>query len=196
MKNELGNSYGRLTVIDFAGTKPTNHGRSRLAMWKCSCECGSVVVVNGHDLRRGNTTSCGCLRRERLLQANTTHGDSGRNGVSRLYRIWANINTRCTNPKFAEFKDYGGKGVQNEFESYEDFKSWAYANGYQDQPDGTPKAEMLSIDRIDTSKGYSKENCQWVSLSVNAQRRNKAYWEQKRKATRAEVQRTRATTTE
>ena len=196
MKNELGNTYGRLTVIDFAGTKPTNHGKSCLAMWKCSCECGGTVVVNGHDLRRGNTTSCGCFKREQLLKANTTHGDSKRRHFSRLYRIWANINTRCTNPNFNEFSSYGGKGIKNEFESYEAFKEWAYANGYYDQPEGTPKPEMLSIDRIDPSKGYSPDNCQWVSISVNAKRRNADYWSNKCKATRAEVDKTRTTTTD
>lgn len=195
MKNELGNSYGRLTVIEFAGTKPTNHGKSSLAMWKCSCECGRTVVVNGHDLRRGNTTSCGCYKREQLEKANTTHGDSRRGSFTRLYRIYANINTRCTNPNTAEFNSYGGKGITNEFQSYESFKNWAYANGYYDQPENTPKAEMLSIDRIDPDKGYSPDNCQWVSIRVNTQRRNKDYFE-KRRATRAEVDKTRATTTE
>lgn len=186
MINELGNTYGRLTVIEFAGSKPTNHGKSRLAMWKCACECGGVVIVNGHDLRRGNTTSCGCFKKEQLLKANTTHGDSKRGNFSRLYRIYANINTRCNNSNFAEFEHYGGKGVKNEFESYESFKDWAFANGYYEQGEDTPKAEMLSVDRIDTSKGYSPENCRWVSLSTNTQRRNKDYWGE-RKATRAEV---------
>lgn len=195
MKNELGNTYGRLTVIDFAGTKPTNHGKSSLAMWLCSCECGRTVVVNGHDLRRGNTTSCGCFKREQLLKANTKHGDSKKRNFSRLYRIWANINTRCTNPNHKEFSSYGGKGVKNEFKSYEAFKEWAYANGYKDQPEETPKAEMLSIDRIDPDKGYSPSNCRWISLSVNSKRRNADYWK-KCKATRAEVDKTRTTTTE
>ena len=193
MKNELGNTYGRLTVIGYAGTKPTNHGKSCLAMWLCSCECGGTVVVNGHDLRRGNTTSCGCFKREQLLKANTTHGDSKRRNFSRLYSIWANINTRCTNPNHKEFGSYGGKGVANEFESYEAFKEWAYANGYKDQSKGTPKAEMLSIDRINPNKGYSPSNCQWVSLSVNVKR---SHHDRKCKATRAEVDKTRATTTE
>lgn len=186
MKNELGNTYGRLTVIEFAGSKKVNHGKSSLATWLCSCECGRTVVVNGHDLRRGNTTSCGCYKREQLLKANTTHGDSKKRSHSRLYRIYANINTRCYNPNTKEFQSYGGKGVCNEFESYEHFKEWAYANGYYDQPANTPPAEMLSIDRIDPNKSYCPENCRWVSLSVNTKRRNKDYWSN-RKATRAEV---------
>lgn len=194
MKNEIGNTYGRLTVIEFAGTKSANRGKSRLAMWKCACECGATTVVNGHDLRRGNTTSCGCFKRDRLAFANTLHGDSRKGKTTRLYRIYANINSRCTNPNVSEFSHYGGKGVRNEFASYEDFKKWAFANGYYEQAEGTPNSEMLSIDRIDPNKSYCPENCRWVSLSLNSKLRNEDYWG-KRKATRAEVKTTRATTT-
>lgn len=176
MIDETGKRYGRLTVKEKAKSRVTNGGKSRLAMWLCVCDCGLSVTVSGHDLRRGNTTSCGCARRENLLQANTTHGDSPRGHMTRLYRIWANINTRCCNPHFAEFKHYGGKGIKNEFESYAQFKEWAYANGYREQPPGTPPGEKLSIDRVDTGKGYSPENCRWISLSENSSRRNRDYW--------------------
>lgn len=197
MKNELGNTYGRLTVIQHAGSIPTNKGKSRLAMWLCSCECGATTVVSGHNLRRGKTTSCGCYRREQLLKANVKHWDTPKGApAARLYRIYANIKTRCGNPNFKEFQHYGGKGVRNEFESYEAFKVWAYANGYYDQPEGTLPKDLLSIDRIDANGPYSPWNCRWVSLSENTKRRNKDYWAKNRKATRTEVDKTRATTTE
>lgn len=178
MINELGNSYGRLTVIDYAGKK--RNGNSHVATWLCSCECGTTVVVRGSDLRKGNTLSCGCLHKDRTRKANTVHGDTPKGKPhARLYRIWANMNTRCSNPNNAEYNSYGGKGVRNEFKDYPAFKDWAYRNGYHDQPEGTPKAELLSIDRIDPSKGYSPDNCRWVSLSENAKRRNVDYWSKK-----------------
>lgn len=196
MINETGNKYGRLTVISKAKSKVTNGGNSRLAMWLCACECGTTVTVSGHDLRRGNTTSCGCARRENSLKAITKHGDCRRGNWARLYRIWANMNTRCTNPNTAEFSSYGGKGIRNEFESYEAFKEWAYANGYYDQPEGTPSAEMLSIDRIDPAKGYSPENCRWISISENSRRRNVDYWSKKHGNPSGSPEGTRATTTD
>lgn len=196
MINEIGNTYGRLTVVSKAPSKVTNGGKSRLAMWVCVCECGMTITTSGHDLRRGNTQSCGCMRRDHLLEANTTHGDALRNKFARLYRIWANINTRCTNQNFSEFSSYGGKGITNEFESYEAFKEWAYANGYKDQPEGTPKKEMLSIDRIDPDKGYSPENCRWISLSENAKRRNVDYWSKRHGNPSGSPKGTRTTTTE
>lgn len=188
MKNELGNQYGRLTVVSKAKSKVTNGGKSRLAMWLCICECGTTVTVSGHDLRRGNTSSCGCFRREQLAKANTVHGDSKRNQPNaRLYRIWANMNTRCRNKNFSEFEHYGGKGIRVEFEDYSAFKRWAYQNGYHEQPEGTPAKDMLSIDRIDSNGNYSPENCRFISLSENSKRRNQEYWSEKCRATRAEV---------
>lgn len=65
LKNEIGNIYGYLTVIERA--ENTKEGR---AMWKCKCKCGNETVVLGKHLRSGNTKSCGCYQRERAAQAN------------------------------------------------------------------------------------------------------------------------------
>ena len=65
LKNEIGNTYGYLTVIERA--ENTKEGR---AMWKCKCKCGNETIVLGKHLRSGNTKSCGCYQRERAAQAN------------------------------------------------------------------------------------------------------------------------------
>lgn len=57
--NEIGNKYGRLTVIE-----RSEKGRKGGQSWLCKCECGKEVVVNGYDLRGGRTTSCGCYFKE------------------------------------------------------------------------------------------------------------------------------------
>lgn len=33
-------------------------------LWKCECDCGNVVIVNGSSLRDGSSLSCGCLQKE------------------------------------------------------------------------------------------------------------------------------------
>lgn len=53
----LGGTFGRLTVIGFAGYTDRN-----AALFRCRCECGNETVVVGSDLRRGKVRSCGCLR--------------------------------------------------------------------------------------------------------------------------------------
>ena len=55
-KNELGNRYGKLTVI----AKDENNDSFGRAKWICECDCGNIKSVSGADLRSGNTSSCGC----------------------------------------------------------------------------------------------------------------------------------------
>ena len=65
LKNEIGNTYTYLTVIERA--ENTKDGR---AQWLCRCKCGNTTVVLGKHLRSGNTKSCGCYQKERTAQAN------------------------------------------------------------------------------------------------------------------------------
>ena len=65
LKDEIGNIYGYLTVIERA--ENTKEGRAR---WLCQCKCGNTVTVLGKHLRSGNTKSCGCYQKERAAAAN------------------------------------------------------------------------------------------------------------------------------
>ena len=57
MKDLTGLTFGQLTVIrrfsDIGGNK---------IKWLCKCSCGSTCVVQGSNLKTGNSTSCGCMR--------------------------------------------------------------------------------------------------------------------------------------
>lgn len=53
VKNETGNKYGLLTVLERAGSK---NGK---AVWLCQCECGNQIKVTGDALRQGRVTTCG-----------------------------------------------------------------------------------------------------------------------------------------
>ena len=56
--NEMGNHYGKLTVID-KYQHPTD---TKNTWWLCKCQCGNVIPVKGIKLRSGHTQSCGCLK--------------------------------------------------------------------------------------------------------------------------------------
>jgi hypothetical protein len=58
-KNEINKRYGRLTVLQEDGRN--KHGQ---ILWKCRCTCGKEITTPGVNLRRGDTTSCGCYRNE------------------------------------------------------------------------------------------------------------------------------------
>ena len=56
IKDEVGNIYGKLSVVQLAYTK------NSWAYWLCKCECGGTTIVRREDLRQGQVHSCGCLR--------------------------------------------------------------------------------------------------------------------------------------
>ncbi len=58
LKNEVGNPYGKLTVVERYLPNTT----AGLARWLCECECGLFKVVDGKTLREGKCISCGCQK--------------------------------------------------------------------------------------------------------------------------------------
>lgn len=156
-----GQRFGKLVAINRIGTK------NRQALWHCQCDCGNVTSSVSGSLRNGKALSCGCTRikKLRLNPPKKTHG--GRN--ERLYKVWRGIHDRCTYPTHNRYNDYGGRGIAicDEWKNYENFRTWAMANGY----DPTAPRGACTIDRIDVDGNYCPENCRWVSMAV--QNRNK-----------------------
>lgn len=61
-ENMIGKKFGKLTVLERSPKKSKN-GQ---LYWICKCDCGNIIEVLGHSLRRkdGNqTVSCGCHHR-------------------------------------------------------------------------------------------------------------------------------------
>lgn len=59
LKNEIGNTYGYLTVL--YRTEDLRPGEAR---WHCKCKCGKECNVSGVHLRNGSVQSCGCKKFE------------------------------------------------------------------------------------------------------------------------------------
>ena len=91
--NLIGQRFGRLTVTQRAGSDKT----VKNAIWECECDCGNKSLVTTSHLTSGHTKSCGCLKKENVNsgQFQKKHGQSN----TRIYRIWANMKDRCSNPK-------------------------------------------------------------------------------------------------
>ena len=70
--------------------------------------------------------------------------------------------TKCANP--AGIKYYIDKSITicSEWDSFQCFADWALRSGYTDE---------LTIDRIDSDKGYGPDNCRWVSMAENLRSR-------------------------
>ena len=71
VKEDLtGRRFGRLTVTRQTEDKIRPCGKHE-AQWICVCSCDNKkIVAVGTELKRGHTTSCGCLRNEKISKAN------------------------------------------------------------------------------------------------------------------------------
>lgn len=54
--------FGKLIVIEDLGFKPQYSGAEKNRRWyKCKCDCGNIIEVNGNLLKSGQKVSCGCI---------------------------------------------------------------------------------------------------------------------------------------
>lgn len=153
-KDLTGQTFGYLTVIE----RVYDPAYKRVH-WRCMCKCGNETIVTGDALTTGKTSSCGCKVYE---TKNQTHGLRH----TRIYSIWCGMKKRCYNPAEKSYTRYGAKGITVCEEWLHDFMAfykWSMDNGYTDK---------LTIDRIDNSKGYSPDNCRWITHAE--QQRNKS----------------------
>ena len=58
LKNLIGQTFGELTVI-----KRVENNKDGRARWLCKCSCGNEKITTGKLLLRGDTKSCGCVKR-------------------------------------------------------------------------------------------------------------------------------------
>lgn len=66
---EIGDVYGRLTILELDSDK-TNNNRRKRKYYKCSCICGNEKSICGESLKDGTTLSCGCYQKERTSKSN------------------------------------------------------------------------------------------------------------------------------
>lgn len=131
-----GQRFGKLTAEEYLGK----------GLWRCRCDCGGTSTCLTSNLRKGNSTSCGCYRIKHGLSHTPTH------------HVWREMRNRCTNPKNRAYANYGGRGI-TVCSEWSDFARFVEDMGLR--PEGH------QLDRIDNNSGYSPTNCRWVLQQEN-----------------------------
>lgn len=153
----VGARFGRLVIKDVF-----RKGQETWAI--CDCDCGNEHSGLALRIRRGETKSCGCFRREATAARNKetkTHGMTH----SRLYSVWIDIKKRCLCTSSRDYFRYGGRGIIVAPEWVADFVQFA-------ADVGEPPSSQHSLDRIDNDGPYSKANCRWATKVMQTRNRS------------------------
>jgi len=136
-KSKVGVKFGDLTI-----EKIIRKNNSRYC--QCVCSCGKRITVYGSSLtRRGGMTSCGC-------KTYFTNEEATINQILAMYKA----NAKRKNRVFNLSKQLFTKLISSNCE-YCGTKPKQIKNTYK----GKGLVPYNGIDRIDSSKGYTKDNC-------------------------------------
>lgn len=153
--NMVGKRFGRLVVQE----RYPENSPDRKAQWVCLCDCGATTIATGRQLRSGMKRSCGCLRKDGIINRSTKHGYATRKGASKIYKTYQDIIRRCYNPKYKAYHRYGGSGItvcdewRTPTKGFLAFKEWAESHGYNDD---------MIIERHNMNGPFSPDNCKVV----------------------------------
>jgi hypothetical protein len=150
-----GQRFGKLVAL----RRGPRHGTG-LTTWVCKCDCGKEATVITGNLRKGNSTTCGCGKAEGSSRVKKTHGQS----LSPEYRVYRAMLNRCYNPKDQSYEDYGGRGIgvcdrwRESFQNFWDDMCPRPGKGY-------------SLERIDTNSNYGPGEVIWATATQQSRNR-------------------------
>jgi hypothetical protein len=149
--------FGKLEVLDEIGID--KHGNKT---WKCKCDCGKIVVRLTSQLTSGSSKNCGCFRNWKILPS----GEKS--------QFWKGHKTISGSYWNSTLKSAKNRNLPFEITKEDVWEMFIKQNekcalsgllltfGTNLRTDRT-----ASIDRIDSSKGYTKENIHIVHKDVN-----------------------------
>lgn len=166
----IGDKFNKVTILEYVEKKNV----------KYRCDCGNEKIGNFYDIKRGLIKGCGCQRNsfEQREASRKRVFEMRKSGIfkttwpkkeeNKFRYIWKCLNNRS------------GTGRKPNFLQFEDLEvQWIKQNGICPYskvnlilPTHTKNKEFpqyiyASLDRIDSSQPYIKDNIQFVSQTIN-----------------------------
>ena len=155
----IGEVVANYKILEDSNKKDT----SKHTLYKCKCIfCGSIEFRSYRNLRQQSGGVCPHFDSFGFPKMPINISKDQR--ISRIFKL---MKKRCYDSKDKSYRWYGEKGIKICDEWLYNpiaFVEWALLNGYSNE---------LTIDRIDSSKDYSPENCQWISIEQNSRKDKK-----------------------
>ena len=152
-----GQKFGKLTVVKFSHINKRGN-----SCWVCKCNCGNEKIINSASLKKGGTTSCGCLWKAQKLPK----GIAARNRVILKHKDSTKrrgIEQALTDEQIIAIHKrdchYCGISPSNTYSLLKLNGSYTY-NG---------------IDRVDNNKGYTIDNVVPCCTFCNRAKHTKTY---------------------
>lgn len=154
----IGKTYNNLTILEDLGN-PNGNDRTVLA----KCICGSIREYVLLNIKKGQSKSCGCIRKPKKNAGLKEHP---------LYWIRSGMMDRCYNKNSAAYPYYGERGVvvcEEWINQPRAFIEWGISNGWKPglEIDKDIMAKELGVEPL----LYSPERCMFVSEKENSNSR-------------------------
>jgi hypothetical protein len=147
-----GRRFGRLVVERVLLKLPGEKRRAQVR-----CDCGEQRQVTITNLRSGNTTSCGCYRRQRVQEAVTRHGMTKDGKRDPTYEAWSTMVRNCSTPSSGAWVNYGGIGIGV-------CERWLGDGGFERfLQDMGRKPEGHELSRRNKEENFTPENSYWAT---------------------------------
>ncbi len=146
--------FGMLVALE-----PTGTIKQGSIVWKCRCDCGDYTNVTVRNLRSGHTTSCKCTwrRRGEAHPSYTGHGEM----TGAFWNIVTSGANKRKRPLTVTPKYCWELFLHQERRCALSGVELVFGNKHFDEE------TTASLDRIDSSKGYSKGNIHWIHKTLN-----------------------------
>lgn len=153
-KNIINVRFGLLTVIKYS------HSNRRKTVYLCKCDCGNEALIRSDLLNSGKKTNCGCINLN--PPGKLSKSWKGYYDIPQVFWYMCKFGAKVRNIHFDITIEYAWDLFIKQNKKCALTGLELNFGSFTKDPSAT-----ASLDRIDSSKGYTKDNIQWVHKWIN-----------------------------